>query len=56
MHNDSTFACVMPILGSKNSLHLLLDWCGDVGVQDISYFNLEVIQGRNSQGQAHGLT
>jgi hypothetical protein len=41
---------------SKNSPHLLLDWYSDVGVQDISYLNLDVIQGCNSQGQAHGLT
>jgi hypothetical protein len=43
----------MSKFGSKNSPHLLLDWCSDVDVQDIFYFNLEVIQGRNSQGQVH---
>ncbi len=56
MHYDSTFACIMSKFRSKNSPHLLLDWCGDVGIQDISYLNLEVIQGRISQGQVHGLT
>ncbi len=56
MHYDCTFACVMSKLRSKNSPHLLLDWCSDVGVEDISYFDLKVIQGRNSRGQAHSLT
>jgi hypothetical protein len=55
MHYDSTFACIMSKFRSKNSPHFLLDWCGDVGVQDISYVNLKVIQGCNSQGQAHSL-
>ncbi len=39
MHYDSTSACVMSKLESKDSPHLLLDWCGDVGVQDITYLN-----------------
>ncbi len=56
MHYESTFVCVMSKFRSKNSSHLLLDWCGDVGVQDISYLNLEVVQGCNSEGQVHGLT
>ncbi len=55
MHYDSTFAWVMSKFGSKDSPHLLHDWCGDVGIQDIAHLNLEVIQGRKSQGQVHGL-
>jgi hypothetical protein len=56
MHYDSTFACIMSKFRSKNSPHLLLDWCSDVGIQDISYLNIEVIQGCNSQGQVQVLT
>ncbi len=45
MHYDCTFASVMSKFGSKDSSHLLYDWCGDVGIQDIAHLNLDVIQG-----------
>ncbi len=42
----------MSKLGSKDNPHLFLDWCGNIGNQNIAHLNLKVVQGRKSQGQA----